>query len=154
MPIPEYIQVEGADGIAGIRVAPGGGADRFHVQHQPPQQAAAVVELADGQAIMPLDRLHQPGEAGDEAVVIDPEAVVVRPPAGGDRHRLGDDSGDAALGAELVVQSVAFGGEAVAGTEIGAHGRHDQPVLQGEPADLAGLAQPLHRHVLSPCRRR
>ena len=146
--------VEWPHGIPGVGVVPGRWSDRFHVQHHPPQQPAAVVELADGQAVVPLDRLDQPRQAGDEAVVVDPQRIVVGAPAGADRHRLRDDGGDAALRAFLVIGAVALGREAVAGAEVGPHRRHDEAVLHAQGTDHPRLAQQRRHAPTSPCPRR
>ena len=127
--------------VTGVGVLPGRRPHRFHVQHHPPQQCTTVVDLADGHAVMPLDGLHQPRQARDEAVVIDPERVVVRPSAFADGHGLGDDGRDATLGAFLVIGAVAFGRETVAGAEIRPHRRHDEAVLHAERPDHARAAQ-------------
>ena len=59
--------------ITRIRVAPRRRPNRFHIQHHPAQQRAAVINLPHRHATMPLDAFHQPRQAGDEAVMINPE---------------------------------------------------------------------------------
>ena len=121
--------IEGAHLVARVRVPPRGGSHRFHVQHHPPQQRATVVELTDRHAVVPLDVLHQLGQAGDEAVVMDPQRVVVGAAAFADRHGFRHDGRHAAFGAKRVVVPVALGGEPVAGAEVRPHRRHDEAVF-------------------------
>ena len=98
------------------------------------QQLAAVIELRDGEGAVVLDGADHRAEAGNELIMKDAERIVVVPRAGGNVHRLGDDHGDAALGALGVILFVAFRREAVGGAVIGSHRPHDDAVFQSQRA--------------------
>jgi len=100
-----------------------------------------MADLRDRQGAIGVNGLDEACKARDEAVVEDTHGVMVVARLLGHHHRLGDDHGDATSSTFRIIQLVPLSGDAVAGAEVGAHGTHDDSVLQLKSANPSRLRQ-------------
>ena len=114
--------------------------------------AAAVMELDEDLGAVAVyrvaDVLHAPYLPGVVDTELDAVAVAAVGVHGGE---LGDDEPAAALGALLVETSVFRRGASVPVAQHHAHGRHDHPVAQLEPAYLSFFKQLFVFHYITSC---
>ena len=114
--------------------------------------AAAVMELDEDLGAVAVyrvaDVLHAPYLPGVIDAELDAVAVAAVGVHGGE---LGDDEPAAAPGALLVETSVFRRGASVPVAQHHAHGRHDHPVAQLEPAYLSFFKQLFVFHYITSC---
>ena len=112
-----------------------------------PCLAAGVAELDAGHGIVLPDEVDAALQAGHVGIVPNPEIADRAAAAPLDLGRFHDHQARAAGGVAAGIHQVPVGGEALL-RRILVHGRHDNPVLQGNVADGNRLEQFRSRHCI------